>query len=163
MKLPHWIVATAWALFAALPACDRVNLEEIKPGITTQAEVRQRMGDPGFIHRNEDGTSTWEYARQPNGTSCYMIGFGPNRVVSRVEQVLNDANFGKVRPGMSKDEIRRLLGAPGSMVVFGNLGEEIWEWHIEGMPPIEETYFMVHFDTADGGVKKTSRRVQAKG
>ncbi len=163
MKLPAWIAAAASAVVAAtLPACDYVNLKEIKPGVTTQAEVRSRMGEPGFIHWNDDGTATWEYARQPNGTSCSMISFGPDHIVRQVEQVLNDVNYGKGLVGMSKDDVRRLLGAPASKVVFDNLGEEIWEWRIEGMPPMEETYFMVHFDTGHGAVKKTSKRVQPK-
>jgi outer membrane protein assembly factor BamE (lipoprotein component of BamABCDE complex) len=162
MKLPAWITATASAIIAVLPGCDYVNMQEMKPGITTQAEVRARMGEPGFVHWNDDGTATWEYARQSNGTNCYMITFGSNQVVSRIEQALNDANFGKVRPGMSKDDIRRLFGAPATKQVFNNLREEIWEWRIEGMPPMDETYFMVHFDTDNGGVKKTSKRVQPK-
>jgi outer membrane protein assembly factor BamE (lipoprotein component of BamABCDE complex) len=164
MKLPTWISAAASAIVAAaLPACDYVNLKEIKPGVTTQADVRSRMGEPGFIHWNDDGTATWEYARQPNGSSCYMITFGQDHVVAKVEQVLNDANYAKVRVGMSKDDIRRLLGAPGSKQTFDNLREEIWEWRIEGMPPMDEAYFMVHFDTDNGGVKKTSKRVAVKG
>ena len=62
---------------------------------------------------------------------------------------------------MSKDDVRRLLGAPATKQVFDNLHEEIWEWRIEGVPqmPSEESYFMVHFDTGHGGVKKTSRRL----
>ena len=164
MKLPAWITSAATAIVAAaLPACDYFNLQEIKPGVTTQAEVRSRMGEPGFIHWNDDGTATWEYARQPNGSSCYMITFGLDHVVAKVEQVLNDANYAKVRVGMSKDDIRRLLGAPGSKQTFNNLGEDIWEWRIEGMPPMEETYFMVHFDLNTGSVRKTSKRVAAKG
>jgi hypothetical protein len=162
MKLPAWITAAATALVAALPACDAVNLPEIKPGLTTQAEVRARMGEPGFVHWNDDGTAIWEYSRQPSGTHCYMISFGQDHVVTRLEQVLNDANYAKVREGMSKDDIRRLLGAPGSKVTFANLGEEIWEWRIEGTPPLDETYFMVHFDINHGAVKKTSKRIQQK-
>lgn len=162
MKLPAWISATASAIIAVMPGCDYVNMQEMKPGITTQAEVRARMGEPGFVHWNDDGTATWEYARQPSGTNCYMISFGSNQVITKIEQVLNDANYGKVHPGMSKDDIRRLFGAPGAKQVFNNLREEIWEWRIEGMPPMDETYFMVHFDTDNGGVKKTSQRVQPK-
>jgi len=163
MKLPTWITAAATAMVvAALPACDAVNLPEIKPGVTTQAQVRARMGEPGFVHGNDDGTVTWEYGRQPNGSTCYMISFNQDQVVSKVEQVLNDANYARVHAGMSRDDVRRLLGAPGSKVVFDNLHEEIWEWRIDGMPPMDETYFMVHFDTGHGGVKKTSKRVQPK-
>ncbi|WP_265945477.1 hypothetical protein [Dechloromonas sp. A34] len=164
MKLPVRIATTAAAIVTALlPACDVVNLREIKPGLTTAAEVRTRMGEPGFQHWNDDGTATWEYSRQPSGVHCYMISFDRQQVVSKVEQVLNAANFARVRDGMAKDDVRRLLGAPGSKVVFDNLQEEIWEWRVEGVPPIEETYFMVHFDTTHGGVKKTSQRVATKG
>jgi len=163
MKLPTWIIAAVTAIvFAALAACDFVNLREIKTDLTTQADVRSRLGEPGFVHGNDDGTVTWEYSRQPGGTNCYMITFNRDHVVSKLEQVLNEANYARVRAGMSQDEVRRLLGAPGSKVVFDNLREEIWEWRIEGMPPMDETYFMVHFDTNNGSVKKTSKRVQPK-
>lgn len=164
MTLPRWLTALASAVLAAvLPACDAINLPEIKPGITKQAEVRQRMGEPGFVHWNDDGTATWEYTRQPNGMHCWMISFDHAETVSRLEQVLTPANFAKVRDGMSKDDVRRLLGAPASKVTYRNLHEEVWEWRIEGDVPIEETYFGVHFDTDHGGVKKTSRRVHQRG
>ncbi|HJV91851.1 MAG TPA: hypothetical protein VJ572_00175 [Azonexus sp.] len=164
MKLPVWIASTAAAIVAALlPACDVVNLQDIKPGLTTAGEVRARMGEPGFQHWNDDGTATWEYSRQPSGVHCYMITFDRQQVVSKVEQVLNAANFARVRDGMAKDDVRRLLGAPAAKAVFDNLQEEIWEWRIEGVPRTEETYFMVHFDTTHGGVKKTSQRVAMKG
>ena len=164
MKLPAWITTATAALSAALlPACDYVNMKEIKVGLTTQAEIRARMGEPGFVHRNDDGTATWEYARQPNGSNCYMITFGQDQIVSKLEQALNEQNYARIRDGLSKDDVRRILGAPGSKVVFDNLREEIWEWRIEGSNPLDETYFMVHFDTGHGAVKKTSRRVATKG
>ncbi|MDR0776270.1 MAG: hypothetical protein LBE81_06485 [Azonexus sp.] len=148
---------------ALLPACDAVNLPQIQPGVTTAAEVLERMGEPGYRFSNDDGTATWEYSRQPNGVHCYMISFDRQQVVSRLDQVLNDANYVRVQPGMNRHEIRRLLGAPGSHTVFRNLGEEIWEWRIEGVPVMGETYFMVHFDSETDLVKKTSRRVEPEG
>lgn len=164
MKLPTWITALFGALSAALlPACDAVNLPEIKPGVTSAAEVRQRLGEPGFEFHNDDGSVTWEYTRQPAGTTCYMITVGRDQIVSALEQVLTDVQFARIRDGMPREAVRRLLGAPASRVVFDNLGEEVWEWHVEGSPRTEETYFMVHFDLATGGVRKTSRRVAMKG
>lgn len=163
-KLPHWLTTASAALASTLlPACDGFNLQEIKPGLTTQVEVRARMGEPSRIHWDDDGRAIWEYNRQPNGVHCYMIGFNRDQIVDRIEQVLNEQNYGRVRSGMSKDEILRLLGGPGKKQVFRNLGEEIWEWRIEGMPPMEETYFMVHFSLSDGSVKTTSRRVERRG
>ena len=163
MTLLRAVSAAITTLAAALlPACDFINLPEIKPGQTTASEVRQRLGEPGAQYSNDDGSVTWEYDRQPSGTHCYMITIGPDQIVSKLEQVLTDANFAKAAAGLSKADIRRLYGRPGSIQAFDNLREEIWEWRVEGMPPTEETYFMVHFDSASKLVKKTSKRVAMK-
>ncbi len=86
---------------SSLPPCQPATTSicrKSSPGVTTQAEVRARAsGEPGFIHWNDDGTATWEYARQPNGSNCYMITFSQDRVVAKVEQVLNETNYAKVR------------------------------------------------------------------
>lgn len=164
MKLIQWLASALAALAAMLlPACDVANLPAIKPGITTAAEVRERLGEPGARHANPDGSVTWEYDRQPSGIHCYMITIGSNEIVQAMEQVLNEQNYARARVGMTRDDIRRLYGRPGSIARFDNLGEEIWEWRIEGMPPTEETYFMAHFDLASGLLKTTSKRVAPRG
>lgn len=164
MTLPRWL-ATATAAVAAvvLPACDGVHLRELQPGVSTQDEARARMGEPSTIHRNDDGTETWEYNRQPNGIECHMLTFGPDRVLRSIENALSEANQARVREGMSKDDIRRLLGRPGSTKIFERLNEEVWDWRVAGAIPTEEAYFHVHFDRDSGRVKKTSRRVEPKG
>ena len=88
-----------------------------------------------------------------------MVTLGPDKIVRQLDQVLNEANYAKVQPGMTREQIRRLLGRPARVEVFANLGEEVWEWHIEGMPHNEETYFNVFFDTGSGLVKKAGKRV----
>ena len=164
MKKTNWISAALAAISAAiLPACDIIVLPEIKPGITTGVEVRAKMGNPGFEFRNEDGTVTWEYTRQPAGVHCYMITLGADQVVRKLEQVLNESNYPKAREGMTRDQIRRLLGKPANKMVFDNLREEVWEWHIEGTPHNEETYLNVFFDTSSGLLKKAGKRVAMKG
>lgn len=164
MNLPGWLSASIAAVAAAvLPACDGINLRDLKLGVSTAAEVRARMGEPSAEYRNDDGSVTWEYDRQPNGIECHMLTFGPDQVLQKIEQALNEANFAKVRAGMSKDEIRRRLGRPGSTTVFERLHEEVWDWRVAGIILTEEAHFHVHFDTDSGLVKKTSRRVEQKG
>ena len=164
MKLPGWITTATAALVAAvLPACDGLTLQELKPGVSTAAEVRSRMGNPGYEHRNDDGTVTWEYNRQPNGTECHMLTFDANQVLVKIEQVLTADYQARVKEGMDREEVRRLLGKPGLVQVFKNLDEEVWDWRVAGTLPTEETHFHVHFGLADGLVRKTSRRVEAKG
>lgn len=153
----------AMALAAVLlVACDAANLAEIHPGVTTSDQVLQLMGEPGSRHANADGTTTWEYTRQPSGVDCYMISFDGRQIVSRVEQVLSDEYFARVQPGMSQAEVRRLLGAPGTRRVFARQQEEIWEWRIRGVPATDETYFSVAFDTGSGLVKSAAQRVQMR-
>ena len=163
MKSTNWITAAIAAIATILPGCDSFVLQDIKPGVTTAVEVRAKMGNPGYEFRNDDGSVTWEYTRQPSGVHCYMIAFGPDQIVRSVDQVLTEANYARVRPGMTRDQVRRLLGQPARVETFDNLREDVWEWRIEGTPPLDETYFMVHFDTGHGGVKKTSKRIQQIG
>ncbi|MBL8421361.1 MAG: outer membrane protein assembly factor BamE [Dechloromonas sp.] len=164
MKTKNWIATAIAAIAAAiLPACDSVVLQDIKPGFTTAVELRAKMGNPGFEFRNEDGSVTWEYSRQPAGVHCYMITLGPDQIVRSLDQVLTEANYAKAREGMTRDQIRRLLGRPASSVIFDNLREEVWEWHIEGTPHNEETYLNVFFDTSSGLLKKAGKRVAMKG
>ena len=162
MKSSHWITAAMAAIATILPGCDSFVLRDIKPGVTTAVEVRAKMGNPGYEFRNDDGSVTWEFTRQPSGVHCYMITLGPDQIVRAVDQVLNEANYAKVQPGMTRDRIRRLLGQPARVETFNNLREEVWEWWIEGIPHNEETYFNVFFDTDSGLVKKAGKRVAMK-
>jgi SmpA / OmlA family len=164
MKPTKWIAAAAAALGAALlPACDGVNLQALKPGVSTAEEVRARMGPPSAEHANADGSVTYEYNRQPQGADCYMITIGRDRIVQRIEQVLTEANLARVQPGMDRDDVRRLLGGPGSVSQFPAVNEEVWDWRVAGMLPTEEAHFHVHFDAATGLVTRTTRRVEPKG
>ena len=121
MKSRNWITAAIAAIATILPGCDSFVLQDIKPGVTTAVEVRAKMGNPGFEFRNDDGGVTWEYTRQPSGVHCYMITFGTDQIVQKVDQVLNDASFAKVQPGMTRDQTRRLLGQPARVETFPNL------------------------------------------
>jgi hypothetical protein len=164
MKTRHWFNVAVTAITAAfLPACDLINLQELKPGISTAAEVRSRMGVPGMEYHNPDGSLTWEYTRQPQGIDCYMITIGADQILRSIDQVLTEANLARVVAGMDRDEVRRLLGAPGSKTTYRNSQEEVWDWRVAGTIPTEEAHFHVHFDPATGLVKRTSRRVEVRG
>lgn len=163
MKTPHWLnVAVAAIAAAILPACDAFNLHELKPGISTAAEVRSRMGKPGMEYRNPDGSVTWEYTRQPQGIDCYMITIGSDQILRSVDQVLTEANMARIVAGMDRDEVRRLLGAPGLKTTYPGSQEEVWDWRVAGTIQTEEAHFHAHFDPATGLVKRTSRRIEVR-
>lgn len=153
------------SLFAAvgLPACDYFNARELKPGVSTALEVRDRYGPPQMEWHNDDGSVTWEYSRQPQGAECYMITIGPDQILRRLDQVLNEATFARVQPGMSGDEVRRLLGKPAASQFFQLKQETVWEWLIDrGSSVTEPTYFTVSFNT-DGRVTGTGRYTRMRG
>lgn len=81
---------------SVLPGCDAISMNEFKPGISTAAEVRQKMGAPSAEYANADGSVTWEYNRQPQGVHTHMLTFGPDKVLLRIEQVLSEAYFAQV-------------------------------------------------------------------
>ena len=103
------------ASLLGIAGCDVMNMQEIKPGVTTGYEVRDRMGAPNTEWRNADGTVTWEYSRQPEGVECFMITIGSDNVVKAVEQVITPANMARIQPGWTKEQVRRLLGKQRSV------------------------------------------------
>ena len=139
---------------ASLPACDMINLPKLKPGQTTTLEVREIMGPPTMTWTDDDGAQTWEYARTPAGIVHYMIDFGADQVLREVRQVLTDDNFARVRAGMSRDEVRRLLGQPAHEIFFSLKKEIVWDWKMIGVANTP-AYFNVHFNE-DGRVLYTS-------
>lgn len=163
MPLMRTLVSLFLSALAAigLGACDGIAVHELKPGVSTGDEVRARLGRPGIEWRNEDGSVTWEYSGQPQGTECYMATIGPDNILKSLENVLTPQNYARVQAGWSKDQVRRLLGKPRSVQVFRGSQEEVWDWRL---PPEFSTdvFFNVHFNPA-GAVTRTSRSIDSRG
>lgn len=145
-----------------LPGCDQVALQELKPGISTAREVRDRMGPPNQEWQNPDGSYTWEFSRQPEGTECFMATIGPDQILRGIEQVLTEANFARIQPGMTPPEVQRRLGKPATKEFFQLKQEHVWSWRIAGPFPNEKVFFTVTFNT-DGRVVTTGRFTEQKG
>lgn len=152
-------------LFAAigLAACDYFALKDLEPGVSTAMDVRDRLGRPGTEWQNDDGSVTWEYSRQPEGTKCYMVTIGPDGVLRSIEEVLNESHFARIERGMTGNDVRRILGRPASQQYFELSRETVWNWRIESAPPASEpTFFTVHFNE-DARVVRTSRNIDYRG
>lgn len=158
-KLFAGLLSGLMALF--LPACDGINLEKLKPGISTLQDVRDIMGPPTMEWADPDGTLTWEYPRTPEGIVNYMIVFGPDQRLREVRQVLSEENFARVREGMSREEVRRLLGKPAHVFHFPLKKEHVWDWKSKVEPGMV-WFFNVHFDE-NGRVLRTSSSFDPKG
>ncbi|XQM35041.1 Lipoprotein SmpA/OmlA domain-containing protein [Cupriavidus sp. H19C3] len=127
----------------------------IEVGRATEDDVRRQAGKPEIVWEEADGGRRLEYPRGPEGATTWMVTIGPDGTVRRIEQVLTAENFARVRPGMSKDGVRRLLGKPTRVEAFALKQEEVWgyRWYETST---ERAFFNVHFD-AQGVVTTTSR------
>jgi hypothetical protein len=138
----------------ALVGCD-AGISQLKPGVSTAADVQRVLGKPTFEWKQPDGSFTWEFARGPEGVVTYMVDVGPDSVMRAIRQVLADAEFAKIQPGMPDDAVRRLVGRPGVTTPFPNLQEVVWSWKYE--VGTEHWFYNAHF-APDGTVKRTSRQ-----
>jgi SmpA / OmlA family len=142
-------------LFPALFAAGCASFSAINPGASAQ-QVEKLVGAPASVWKNADGSEVWEYPQGPLGVETYMVTLGPDSAVREVRQVLNDETISKLHVGMSRDEVRRLLGRPRDFG-FSNLNdEEIWSWRYRewGVRTME---LYVQFDRSTGALKKLTR------
>jgi hypothetical protein len=135
----------ALTLAAALGACDNQRIAELEEGVATEADVRQRFGQPENIWDAPGGARILEYNRQPEGKTNYMITIGPDGRMQALRQVLHPASFARIQPGMPMEQVRRMLGKPARQTPYPLKNEIAWDWrYVE--PPNESKVFTVWFD-----------------
>jgi outer membrane protein assembly factor BamE (lipoprotein component of BamABCDE complex) len=83
-----------------------------------------------------------------------MIDVAPDQTVRQVQQVLSEPYFSRVRAGMSREEVRKLLGRPKEVWYFPMRDEEVWTWRYLDN---QYKFFNVMFDRTEGTVKTTLR------
>ncbi|BEP40635.1 outer membrane protein assembly factor BamE [Variovorax sp. V15] len=116
------------AAAVGLAACDSKNIGELEEGVSTEADVRARFGQPENIWDGAGGARVFEYNRQPAGQKNYMITIGIDGKMSALRQVLTPENFAKVQPGMMMEDLRKMLGKPAKVTPYALRRETEWEW-----------------------------------
>lgn len=150
-------ILTGWlcSLLALFGACDLIAQRELRPGESTVEDVRKLMGKPETIWEEADGRQVYEYVRGPEGTDTWMVEIGADGRYRGMTNALAADNLARVRPGMSRDDVRRLLGKPGSETPFPARDEVVWSWRVQG-EMTTSVMFNVHMGP-DGRVTQTSR------
>lgn len=142
-------------LALALSACAIFdNYRQVQPGVSTTTSVIARYGQPTRIWQDADGGQTLEYSSQPFGESCYMIKTAADGKVLRIENSLSAAVRSRVTPGMTVDQVSRLLGRERSRMFFERLNEDVWDWTVSPGGFSYARRFNVHF--RNGAVFRTS-------
>jgi len=146
---------SVFPLLPALFAAGCASFSAINPGASAQ-QVETLVGPPANVWKNADGSEVWEYPRGPLGVETYMVTLGSDRAVREVRQVLSDEYISKLHVGMSRDEVRRLLGRPRD-VGFSDLNdEEIWSWRYREWG-VRNMELYAQFDRSTGALKKITR------
>jgi outer membrane protein assembly factor BamE (lipoprotein component of BamABCDE complex) len=140
---------------------DVLLLKDLTPGVTTEADIRNQMGEPDTERVFTDGSKRLEYPRGPAGTTTYMVDLDANGKFAAVTQVLTAQNIAKIRPGMSQDEVRRILGKPTTISEYPLKQERVWSWHWLEDGVNRDAMFNAHFGPS--GVVVTTSRSEAVG
>ena len=148
-------------LAAALAACDRqgrpveeFGLDKLAKGISSESDVRMVMGQPETVWEEEDGTRALQYPKGPEGVRTWEFAIDKSGTLKDYRQLLTPENFSRVKEGMGRDEVRRMLGKPRSVAQFKLKNEEVWDWKYQDATT--PRLFNVHFDISLGKVTRTS-------
>lgn len=138
---------------------EQVGLDRLEKGISTEAEVRSVMGHPDSV-REEGGERRLEYPKGPAGHRTWLFIIGQDGKLRDYKQLLTEENFARIKPGLSKEEVRQMLGKPRSIMQFNAKQEEVWDWlYLESN--VTPKVFNVHFDISSGKVVTTSSSTDA--
>ena len=146
-------VGRAVVVGLVLLAAGCADFSAISPG-DSAGVVADRVGAPDYVWKNPDGSELWEYPAGYYGVQAFMIAIGPNQTVREVRQVLSEDYFSRVHAGMSRDEVRRLLGRPREIWYFPPRDEESWTWRYY---EVNYRLFSVLFDRTRGTVRGVLR------
>ncbi|MDC6170478.1 outer membrane protein assembly factor BamE [Paucibacter sp. XJ19-41] len=146
--MPRHSSLTLWltALLVALAGCATLERDaRLQPGISTADQVQAFYGRPVQVWQDADGGRTLEYSSQPFGNTCFMVKLDAAGKLVGVRDTLLEASRFSITPGMSEEQVSRLLGRERTRVFFRFSGEDVWDWNVQ---PEQGGYllrFNVHF------------------
>ncbi len=120
-------LAAAAGLLALLTACASLQPPPRPVAGQPEAAVLAALGTPTSRYTLPAGAQRLEYATGPYGRTTLMVDLGADGRVTSSQQVLTEANFAKVRDGMPRDEVLRLLGRPAEKA-GEYMNRQTWSW-----------------------------------
>jgi hypothetical protein len=153
MKLCHRLDIAILAGVAFLSGCASFDGRGLQPGVASEADVRQVMGAPAAVWPEADGGSLLSYPRGPMGLQTYMVRVNANGRLAAIEQALDMTHFNRVRRGMSKENVSRLIGPPGFVKTFQTPNLIFWEYRYRDVWEYVSIFSVIF--GADGTVDST--------
>jgi hypothetical protein len=151
------LILASLAVLAA--ACASYSGSNLRPGTSTENDVRATMGAPRLALDNPDGTHELIYPRGPMGNETYIARIGRDGVLQSIHQVLNDGNFDNLPLGISEQEVLRRLGPPRDTMAYSLSHTHSWDWKYMDVWGYE-AIFSVTFDAQGQVVSKFKQRLE---
>lgn len=144
-------------LFAlVLSACASYSGAGLRPGEARLEDVARLMGEPAMRWQDPDGSVQLAYPRGPAGTDTFMVKLAPDGRLQSIVNVLKDAELARIRPGMTQEQVLRILGPrdSGRTAYFKARNELVWDWRAcTYNVTIQRLYVL--FDATSGLVRST--------
>ena len=120
------LLALSLALFAA--GCAMYDGRGLRVGASNEGEVRGVMGVPAVEFGSDDGGKDLVYPRGPLGIQTFIAHVGRNGTLEEIRPVLKDEVFRRIRPGLTQDEVLRMIGPPGEKMHFAMSNTTAWDY-----------------------------------
>ena len=139
-----------------LAGCASYAGRGLQPGVSTTEDVQALMGPPTLRWSEAEGGEQLAYVRGPAGFHTIMIRTDRNGTMISRENALAPKQFAKLRAGMTKEEVLRVLGPPDPLrtVYFAARDELVWDWRWCD-DYAEPARFYVLFDGTSGTLRTT--------
>jgi hypothetical protein len=113
-----------------LAGCAAIGVHGLEPGRSTEADVRRALGEPALALDGPGGTRSLAYPGGPGGTRTWMARLGPDGRLVQLEDALTDDSRSRVTPGITKEEVLRLIGPPWRTMDFPNKRQVAWDYRV---------------------------------
>ncbi len=115
--LPCHLMSAA-LLALVVSACTSYGPGGVPVGSSVDAAIKD-MGPPTGEYALPDGGRKLEFARGPFGKDTYMLSFDGQGKLVKKEQVMTEAHFALIEPGMDTKQVLFLLGHPAEYMGYG--------------------------------------------
>ena len=92
------------------------------------ADARAALGGPTGEYVLPGGGTRLEFARGSFGRQTWMLDFDAAGRLVRKDQVLTEARFAEIVPGMTATEVRMRLGRPAESTYLGWQRRQLWSY-----------------------------------
>ncbi|HEY8708669.1 MAG TPA: hypothetical protein VIM34_11810 [Burkholderiaceae bacterium] len=133
LRMPLWLQRWALLLVAAavLSGCAALAPGGLPLG-TPIAQARQAWFGPAAEYPLPGGGTRLEFDQGSFGRQTYMLDFNAEGRLVASHQVLNEANFATITPGLSAAEVLMRLGHPVQVFPVGWQKLQVWNYRYPG-------------------------------